>query len=124
MSERERPMDVDGPSEKAVRNVKLAVLQLLAAEDQDLLAALHACAPAPAAAALGDLRARLLDLLTADVAVRQAVTALVASNHQPVVLPVLGGSDAEHAQHVVDLIEEKMRQTLRPDAFRRPTFAR
>lgn len=124
----DRPVPEEGPSEKTVRNVKASLLQLLAGSDAEVLDALgqvpvtHHTHPAgPELAAT--VKTTVLQLLTHDDTVRAAIAALVPPRDvQPANGHTLGGSDAEHAAQVVDLIEEKMRQVLRPDAFRRPTY--
>jgi hypothetical protein len=111
------PPAEDGPSKLAVRNVRLALLQLLESDEELRLAV------AGTVEAETDLKAHLHHLLTTDEEIKAAVLALVPKP-MPATLERLGASDAEHAQNVVELIEEKLRQTLRPDAFRRPTFVR
>lgn len=94
------PGPEEGPSEKAVRNVRAAVLQLVETDPEFTRALATALAP--------------------------AVMALLppAPAPTPAAAPRIGESDAEHARNVVDLIEQTMTNKLRPDAFRRPVYTR
>lgn len=91
------PGPEEGPSEKAVRNVRAAVLQLVETDPEFTRALATALAP--------------------------AVMALLPPALEPTI-PRIGESDAEHARNVVDLIEQTMTNKLRPDAFRRPVYTR
>lgn len=72
-------------------------------------------------AALDALRGAMLELLRTDDALKDAIRLIVLPMLPPLPdeqSPV--GSQAEHGQTVIDLIEQKLRLHIRPDAFRRP----
>lgn len=116
-----QPQPGDGPSERARKNIRTVLLELLTTQDVEVLEALSKVVPVltPACAPLDaeGLKPALLTLLATDPEVRQAVDWLAPQPKRR-----LGDSDAEHAANLVDLIETKMRQSLRPDAFRRPAY--
>lgn len=101
------PPSDEGPSPKAVANVRAALLQLLAASDADLLAALRSAVP---------VDGQVLRLVLEEADLRKALAAAVADVVPTAVL------DADSAKNVMDLVRTTMRNDLRPDAFRKPRW--
>lgn len=110
-----RSGSADEVSDKARRNVKLVLVELLTVQDMEVMEALSKVAPV-FQPVLPDIKTEILSLLEKDPDVREAVQRLAPKPYEP----RLGESDAEHAQNVVTLIEEKLRQHIRPDAIRKP----
>jgi hypothetical protein len=106
------PTAAEGPSPKAVANVRVALLQFLEEPDSEVRQALEALVLATLGQHLAQqFVAQFLQALDDD-RVRKALAAVPAGE-------VL---DAESARNVHELIETKMRNLLRPDSFRKPRW--